>query len=326
MKKLVAISIMALGFMGAAGAYADAKVPVNLPEPVEGKYRHKAPTLADLEADDSIHPELKRVIRHGHDLFTNTQQLRDKYVFNDMNCSSCHMGEGRMPFSGPVWPAVTTLPDFRGKNGHVNNIEERISGCFSFSMNGTPPEYGSDDMIALVTYHQWLATGAKVYDKNIDGRGYGNLPEPAKAPSYERGEKLYAENCSICHGDNGQGLKVDGQVQFPPLWGDDSFNWGAGLVRVYTAAGFIKNNMPLGQPGSLSDQEAWDIAQFMNSQERPQDPRFEKNAKHTREKFLNFHKHSMYGLEHKGKILGDHKNTGNKPFMKPDVLRPRTFE
>ncbi len=324
MKKLITVSAFLLGFVGLA--HAETKVPVNLPDAPEGHYVHKAPTMEDLEADESIHPELKRVIRRGYDLFTNTQQLRGKNVFNDMNCSSCHMGEGRMPFSGPVWPAVTTLPDYRGKNDHVNNIEERIAGCFSFSMNGTPPEYGSDDMVALVTYHHWLATGAKIYDYDIAGRGYGSLPEPEKEPSYERGEKLYAENCAICHGEDGQGRKVDGKVQFPPLWGDNSFNWGAGLVRLNTAAGFIKHNMPLGQPGSLSDQEAWDLAMFMNSHERPQDPRFEKSAKHTREKYLNVHKHTMYGKTVNGKVLGEHSNTGEKPFLKPDVLKPRTFE
>lgn len=123
---------------------------------------HEPPTMEDLEASD-LHPELKKVIRYGYDLFTNTQQLRGEYVFNDMNCSSCHLGEGRVPFSAPVWAAAITLPDFRGKNQHVNNLEERIAGCFAYSMNGTPPEYGSDEMLALSAYHQWLATGAPMY-------------------------------------------------------------------------------------------------------------------------------------------------------------------
>ena len=109
---------------------------------------HEPPTMEDLE-DSDLHPELKKVIRYGYDLFTNTQQLRGEYVFNDMNCSSCHLGEGRVPFSAPVWAAAITLPDFRGKNQHVNNLEERIAGCFAYSMNGTPPEYGSDEMLAL---------------------------------------------------------------------------------------------------------------------------------------------------------------------------------
>ncbi|HLR16318.1 MAG TPA: c-type cytochrome [Alcanivoracaceae bacterium] len=332
MKKI--LSTLAVGLWAFSSATAvqaeSAKVPVQLPDFSEGSYIHDAPTLEGLEEDDTIHPELKRVIRRGHDLFVNTQQLRGEYVFNDMNCSSCHMGEGRMPWAAPVWPAVTTLPNYRGKNDHVNSVEERIAGCFSFSMNGKSPEYGSDNMVALVTYHQWMATGAKVYEKGkIGGRGYGRevLGKPAETPSYERGEKLYAENCSICHGDNGQGLKVNGKVQFPPLWGDNSYNWGAGIVRIDNAAAFIKHNMPLGQPGSLSDQEAWDIAQFMNSQERPQDPRFVDDVETTRKMFGDtFHKNTMYGKKVNGRVLGDHKNTGEKPFLKPETLRPRTFE
>jgi thiosulfate dehydrogenase len=56
---------------------------------------------------------------------------------------------------------------------------------------------------------------------------------------------------------------------FPPLWGPDSFNNGAGLHRVLTAARFIKARMPLGEP-TLSDDEAFDVAAFINSKPRPQ--------------------------------------------------------
>ena len=102
----------------------------------------------------------------------------------------------RVPFSAPVWTAAITLPDFRGKNQHVNNLEERIAGCFAYSMNGTPPEYGSDEMLALSAYHQWLATGAPMYpDKPIYGRGFP-APEQPEAPSYARGEAAYQENCA----------------------------------------------------------------------------------------------------------------------------------
>src|SRR5699024_5868666 len=88
----------------------------------------------------------------------------------------------------------------------------------------------------------------------------------------------------------------------------------------------LKHNMPLGQPGLLSDQEAWDIAQFMNSNERPQDPRFIDDVETTRKTFEKFHQHTMYGQKVNGKVLGDHNNTGEKRFLKSDVLRPRTFE
>lgn len=316
-----------LSFLIANSVHAETHYAVNLPDYKEGAYIHQAPNIEDLIADEKMNRELKRVILKGYDLFMNTQQLRGVNVFNDMNCRSCHMGEGRMNYSGPIWPAVTTLPDFRGKNKHVNSLEERIAGCFSYSMNGIPPEYGSDTMVALSAYHQWLARGAQIYDSRpIGGRGFSGLEKPEQAPDYARGEAVYQQYCSTCHGLDGQGLKVNGQYTFPPVWGSKSYNWGAGMSRVPTAAAYIKWNMPLGQPGKLSVQEAWDVAHYINSHERPQDPRFTGDAKETREKFNNFHKHTLYGTEVNGKILGQHEDVGEKPLLKPWNLKPRQYE
>lgn len=308
--------------------YIDTLTEMGFPEPEETQLLHIPPTMQDLE-NAKIHPELKKVIRRGYDLFTNTQQLRGENVFNNMNCSSCHLGEGRMPFSAPIWPAAVTLPDYRGKNDHVNNLEERIAGCFTYSMNGKPPKYGSDNMVALSAYHAWLATGVEMYPTQpIYGRGFP-APERPEKLSYARGKELYSEKCAVCHQPDGTGLRVDGHTVFPAPWGDMSNNWGAGIVRLHTAAGFIKNNMPLGQPNSLSDQEAWDIAFYMDSQERPQDPRYTGNVQETLELYgPTFHKHSLYGQirGRDGKRLADHENTGEKDFLKPDTVRPRNFE
>ncbi|HTR00602.1 MAG TPA: c-type cytochrome [Candidatus Acidoferrum sp.] len=308
-------------------ALAQQGVPVKLPPYEPGQYVHVAPELDALMSDASINAELKKVILRGRDIFMNTQQFRGKYVFNGMDCKSCHLGEGALNWGGPVWPAVTTLPDFRGKNQHVNSLEERIAGCFAFSMNGKPPEYGSDDMLALVAYHQWLATGAKVYERNIGGRGFSSLgSKMPEGTSYQRGEQTFREHCALCHGVDGAGRQQDGKIIFPALWGDDSFNWGAGLARVETAAAFIHDNMPLGKPGSLTVQQAWDLALFVNSHERPQDPRYTGDAKATRKLYQNFHNGTLYGTEVNGHVLGQHDNTGSKPFLKPDVLRDRSFE
>lgn len=314
---------LAFGVVYTATVFAQ---PEERPDDALNMLVHEPPTMEDLENSD-IHPELKKVIRYGHDLFTNTQQLRGENVFNDMNCSSCHLGEGRVPFSAPVWAAAITLPDFRGKNQHVNNLEERIAGCFAYSMNGVPPEYGSDEMLALSAYHQWLATGAPMYpDKPIYGRGFPAPNEPDEEPDYARGQAAYQENCSICHQENGSGHYENGEYVFPAPWGDGSNNWGAGIVRVDTMAGFIYENMPLGQPRSLSDQEAWDIAYYISSQERPQDPRFTGDVAETAEQFEQFHGRSLYGesRENDGHVLGDHDNFGEKGDIKPwNVGMPR---
>lgn len=301
------------------------RFPVNFPEPREGQFVHVPPTMEDLE-DARMHPELKRVIRYGYDLFMNTQQLRGEHVFNDMNCSSCHMGEGRLPFAGPVWRAAVVLPNFRPKNQHVNNLEERIGGCFSYSMNGIAPEYGSDEMVALSAYHQWLAKGVPIYQLgDYYGRGYP-IDEPEQSPSFERGQALYEQHCVICHSADGSGMRVNGEPHYPAVWGDLSYNWGAGIIRNFTLAGFIHHNMPLGQPHTMSVQESWDIAAYINSHERPQDPRYTGDVVETRERYLDtFHTHGFYGTEQQGRLLGDHMNTGEKPILRPESLRPRSF-
>lgn len=297
------------------------------PLPEDGDFVHIPPAISALD-DEDIHPKLKETIRRGHDLFMNTQQLRGENVFNNMNCASCHLGDGRLPFSGPVWPAAVVLPDYRPKNDHVNSLEERIAGCFSYSMNGIPPEYGSDDMLAMSAYIQWLAKGVPMYESNkMYGRGYPRLEEPELQPDAIRGKEIYAAKCAVCHSEDGAGMAVDGETVFPALWGDDSYNWGAGIARLFTLASFIKYNMPLGQPNTIDIQDAWDLAQYIDSQERPQDPRYTGDIKETREKYLDtFHKHSLYGVEVDGKILGDHDNVGHKDFLMPEVLkRSRDF-
>ena len=86
------------------------------------------------------------------------------------------------------------------------------------------------------------------------------------------GQVVYSTRCVSCHGNDGAGLLATGDVRkgylFPPLWGPDSFNDGAGMGRVLTAARFIKARMPLGKAG-LSDDEAFDVAALIISKPRP---------------------------------------------------------
>nr|WP_320135883.1 c-type cytochrome [uncultured Amphritea sp.] len=267
-------------------AFAEEKdYQVELPAAPKGSASFTPPNEADIPNN-----AFGDAVRYGLSLFTNTQQLRGQYVGNELNCVNCHLNKGRQANSAPLWGAFPMYPAYRKKNDHVNTIDERIQGCFTYSMNGTPPPFGSKELTALVTYHYWLSTGAPV-GQALPGRGYPKLDTPAEDPSVSRGEVVYQDNCAICHGENGAGTQVDGRYAFPPLWGKDSFNWGAGMHRVNTAAGFIKANMPLGKPNSLTDQQAWDVAAFMNSHERPQDPRYEGNLEQTAE---TFHQHQCF--------------------------------
>ncbi len=241
-------------------------------------------------------------VRRGEDLFNHTQQLARKYVGNSLNCVNCHLDAGRKAHSAPFWAAFGAYPAYRKKTGEVNTLAERIQGCFEYSMNGKAPPLGSDELKSLQSYAFWLAKGLPAGEK-VAGAGYPKLAKPAKAPDFERGGKVYAQNCALCHGANGQGQRAGGEQVFPPLWGAQSFNWGAGMHSIVNASGFIHANMPLGKGGSLSEQDAWDVALFMNSHERPQDPRFTGNVADTRAKFHDTDS-SMYGKTVNGKVLG----------------------
>ena len=245
------------------------------------------------------------LVREGKDLFNHTDKLRGKYVGNGLKCVNCHLDAGRHANASPLWAAYTMYPAFRKKTGQVNTFEERLQGCFKYSMNGMAPPAGSHELAALTTYSYWLASNAPV-GVSLPGRGYPKVKKPAQAPSIERGARVYAAQCSICHGENGAGTQVDAAYVFPPLWGKDSFNWGAGMHRVDTAAGFIKANMPLGKPNSLSDQQAWDVASFINSRERPQDPRFSGDVAIPKKTYHAENCH--YGERVDGHVLGAKKN------------------
>lgn len=227
--------------------------------------------------------EFGETVLLGKNIFVNTQQNAKEYVGNGLNCANCHLDSGRKPDSAPLWAAYVLYPAYRQKTRQVDTIQSRIQGCFMYSMNGKAPAADSKVMTALVTYHYWLATGAPTGVK-LPGQGFLTLPKPAKTPDLARGAEVYQKNCVICHGENGEGTQQHGSYAFPPLWGSESFNWGAGMHRINTAAGFIKANMPYGRGGTLSDQEAWDVAFYMNSQDRPADPRFAGSIELTRDK------------------------------------------
>jgi thiosulfate dehydrogenase len=238
----------------------------------------------------------------GRQIFIDPGHYAKAYVGNPLSCENCHLDAGRLADAAPLWGAYPMYPAYRAKNHHVNTFAERLQGCFRFSMNGKAPPLGDPVLVALETYAYWMAQGQPV-GKAMPGHGYPKLSAPSSAPDYARGETVFKHDCALCHGGDGQGQHAADRVVFPPLWGPQSYNWGAGMEQVDNAAGFIKANMPLGRGRSLSDQDAWDVAYFMNAHERPQDPRYADSVQATRAANHDTPM-SLYGVEVNGHVLG----------------------
>ena len=213
--------------------------------------------------DESTIPddEYGAVVRCGLQLANHTYKELPNNVGNQLNCTSCHLGNGSEAYAAP-WnnmPSVYLI--YRSRAGRVNTIQERINGCFERSMNGKALDLDSDDMNAMVSYMSWLSQDMP-FGVSPEGRGFVKVNKELE-PNSETGKKLFAEKCSVCHGADGEGqYNADGTYLYPAVAGDKSFNDGAGMARTYTAAAFIKGKMPFGQGNTLSDQEAVDIAAY----------------------------------------------------------------
>lgn len=207
-------------------------------------------------------------IRYGQNLVTDTQTNAKAYVGNGLNCASCHLDGGRTANAAPLVGLTGMFPEYRTRTSSVETLEERINDCFERSMNGKPLPDGSKEMVGLLAYIAWLSQGVPV-GTPVEGRGFLDIqsPEPANAT---RGKAIYGTKCAACHGATGQGQQaIPGTYVFPPLWGEASFNTGAGMSRIAIAAAFVQAKMPLGNAGTLSDQEAFDVAAYFTAQPRP---------------------------------------------------------
>jgi len=192
---------------------------------------------------------------------------------SNLDCSSCHLDSGTKPGTLSLLTASSRYPRFSGRDGVEGDLLDRINGCMERSMNGQKLSRNSAELRSMAAYVESLGNQ---YAAMGETRREANEPEaftePPRAANPAAGLLVYEERCQVCHGDNGQGLQATLDIRegylFPPLWGPDSFNDGAGMHRVLTAANFIKARMPLGQP-DLTDDEAFDVAAYINSTERP---------------------------------------------------------
>jgi thiosulfate dehydrogenase len=193
-------------------------------------------------------------------LLIATRDSLPGHVGNKLRCTSCHLDEGRRQ-SGSWIGVFARYPQYRSRSGVVETIEYRVNDCFRRSMNGTALDPEGADMRDIVTYFAFLSHGVTVSPPAASTRlqKWSVFKGDTAA-----GARVYATSCAKCHGPQGEGTAVA-----PPVWGPQSYNVGAGMSRVRTAAEFISRNMPFDAPGTLTDQQSFDVAAYVNAHARP---------------------------------------------------------
>jgi thiosulfate dehydrogenase len=203
-------------------------------------------------------------VYRGLALVTHTHDSVPAYDPSNLNCSSCHLDEGRRASAIPLLGAYARFPHYMERTGAVIPIEDRINYCFTRSLAGSKLPDDSREMQDIVAYLQFISRDVPT-GEHLRAEGLPAMP-PLNGDS-AHGAALYGDNCARCHGGDGLGM---GPI--PALWGPNSFGVGASMARVERAASFIRRNMPYDRPGTLTDQEAFDVAAYLTSMPRPDSP------------------------------------------------------
>jgi thiosulfate dehydrogenase len=223
-------------------------------------------------------------VREGRDLITatykyigpNVADATKRYAGNNLACGNCHLMAGTKKFGIPLFGLFGDFPQYSARSGGEISLEDRINACMTRSMNGRAMPNDAPEMRAIVAYIQFLSSGVPA-GRQLPGMGTGKMPELSRPANPVRGQTIYARTCAACHNTDGSGIRnsapsTDLGYMIPPLWGQDSFNDGAGMARLITIANFVHFNMPHGVDyldPFLSAEDAWDVAAYVVSQPRP---------------------------------------------------------
>lgn len=226
--------------------------------------------------------EKASLIKYGHSLITETSKYigplapnaSNRFAGNNLSCQNCHLDAGRKPGSASFVGVANRFPQFRGRENKMGTLEERVNGCMERSMNGIALSENSLEMQGIIAYMEWLSEGVPK-EKEEYFKGFAKLKLPEEKADLIKGKAIFEKHCQLCHLENGQGQRPSENTfyLYPPLWGSDTYNHGAGMHRVITAAEFIKGNMPYLQATVdnpvLTDEEAYHVAAYINSFDRP---------------------------------------------------------
>ena len=202
------------------------------------------------------------LVHLGREIFDHTPQMAGQYVGAKVSCGDCHIKGGTAGYSAPMIDLAGIFPMFNKRAGHEIDLQERIQECFTRSENGKPLPRDTEEMKALTAYIDWLSRDG-IKGKPYKERGFVKVADLEGNPT--RGQQVYASQCAGCHGTDGAGVPPI----LPPVWGPNSYNDGAGMNNPKKMTGFLMHNMPQNHPGSLTQQQAWDVSAYVHSMPRP---------------------------------------------------------
>ncbi len=236
-------------------------------------------TWAPPDTNGLAGTEAANLIRYGRALIVNTAAyLGPKGLVarmsNGMNCQNCHLDAGTRLFGSNYALVASSYPKYRDRSGRIESIEFRINECMERSLNGKKLDSLSHEMQAMVAYLKWVGKAVKK-DSRLQGTGMPDMPWLERSANADNGQRIYAAKCKICHGPKGEGMPLPDSAGYiyPPLWGANSYNVSAGMYRISKLASFVKHNMPFKAAAvapELTDEDAWDVAAFVNSMPRPE--------------------------------------------------------
>ena len=260
LRRSAAVLVLATACRTAA---APPQLPVHLPAPDTQSFR--------VPPDSEIPKDLVGgAIRRGRAILAATRDSLPGHVGNALRCTSCHLRDGTTPDAAPWIGVYSRFPQYRSRNAKINQVQDRINDCFRRSLNGQPLAWDSSEMAAIVAYLAVLSRGVAPPGE-VPGQGFKKMTP--LAGDTVRGRLVFLGQCARCHGAAGDGMPNPDPAglprYYPPVAGARSFNIGAGMARLRTAAAFVSANMPYDRPGTLTDQQAFDVAAYLVTRSRP---------------------------------------------------------
>lgn len=194
----------------------------------------EAATLEQIAADTALYDYARSA---GAAVFRN-------------NCTVCHGSGGA---GGPGYPALVD-DDWMwgGKLADIyNTIRVGVRSTHADTQQNAMPAWGKDGMLTAAEIEEVVEYVGKMNEGE----------EAAKTPAYEKGKAVYAANCAVCHGDNGEGGVSAGAPRLNDaiwLYGGDH----ASLMETVTNA--RAGIMPTWE-GRLSDSNIKELAVYVHS-------------------------------------------------------------